>query len=122
MAIDEDVPAPVPAKVIEDPVKKILQAKEAVKKVISQLSFRSTSFNSIGPLKMIDKRPEVSFLEFYHVPGITIDRRFFSIQKLASSAKRRKVESASVTLPSGSEIVFLNPLVSDLFYKATLRL
>ena len=35
------------------------------------------------------------FLEFYEIPGITINRRLFVIQKLASSAKKAKSDHIS---------------------------
>ena len=51
----------------------------------------------------MDKRPEVLFLEYYDIPGITICPRFLSIQKLASSAKKAKLDHASVSFdPSTS--------------------
>src|ERR1700688_4917142 len=39
-----------------------------------------------------EKRPEVCFLEYYSIPNITICPQFLRIQKLASAAKKAKLD------------------------------
>ena len=39
-----------------------------------------------------EKRPEVCFLEYYAIPNITICPQFLRIQKLASAAKKAKLD------------------------------
>jgi hypothetical protein len=63
----------------------------SVKKVFS-LSFISFFSCLTFLFQTLEKRPEVILLEYYEVPGITIDDNFLFAQKLVSNAKRIKTE------------------------------
>jgi hypothetical protein len=51
-------------------------------------------------LKAPDRRPEVRVLEYHDIPGITLNHRYFYIQRLMSSPKKVKSEHSCLDGPS----------------------
>ena len=61
-----------------------------------------------------EPRPEVRFLEYSEIPGITINRRLLKFQKVASSAKKAKIDHMN----SGGRSNFRSCMVSFLLIKS----
>jgi hypothetical protein len=81
--------APVP-----DPFYK--SKEPSVKKVCPLYSNSSFPFILLCLFQISEKRPEVIMIEYYEVPGMTVDDHFLFAQKLASNAKRLKTEHLSL--------------------------
>lgn len=64
----------------------------SVKKVRPLHFLLLSSFSLTSLFQTAEKRPEVIMLEYYEVPGMTVDDNFLFAQKLVSNAKRLKTE------------------------------
>lgn len=69
------------------------KGKEPSVKKVRPFAFSVTLLFSLTSLfQTAEKRPEVIMIEYYEVPGMTIDDNFLFAQKLVSNAKRLKTE------------------------------
>ena len=127
MVLDDDEPAQAsptltPVPVIQDPVIKAQKIRDAVKRVslnvflpyVLILMFILFFYSS----QFAEKRPEVCFLEYYAIPNITICPQFLRIQKLASAAKKAKLDhlNADPTTAGNYRLHIFCLLFLDLIY------